>query len=196
MQLSARFKGALFGACVLLGGLVVVAHAATLRMTIGHAIIGTYQGTAGAGTPTFQLGAGNQAALVLGNGTGTGQANMLYSSTGRTLAASATEQLDLFGSLTDPFGTTINFATVKVIKVCANSNNTNNVNVGGATSNALAGVFTATTSKLGVKPGGCFTWAAPQTGATVTASTADLLEFGNSSSGSSVSYDVYMIGTQ
>lgn len=48
------------------------------------------------------------------------------------LAASASENLDLAGGLTDDFGATLTFTAIKEIIIHASSANTNNVLVGGA----------------------------------------------------------------
>jgi hypothetical protein len=193
MQCS-KLRVAVLGAVIaaLAVGLV---QAASLRATVHHEVVSTYTGSNDLGSPSFALTAGAQQAVTLANGTGSGQANALFADQ-RTLSASATEQLDLYGSLTDPLGGTLNFATIKVIKVCAASANTNNVNVGGAASNTFTGPFSAASAKVGVRPGGCTMFVAPQTGWTVTDSSGDKLEFGNSSSGTTVTYDIVIVGTQ
>ena len=56
-------------------------------------------------------------------------------------------------------------------------------------------LFLAASDGLDVKPGGCFLWLAPDaTGVAVTAGTGDLINIANSSSGTSVTYDVVIIG--
>ena len=55
---------------------------------------------------------------TLANGTGSGQASQVFTDT-RTLAGSATEDLDLAGSLTNAFGTTLTFTKIKAIIVRA-----------------------------------------------------------------------------
>lgn len=114
----------------------------------------------------------------------------------RTLAASATENLDFAaGNTGGPFGETQTWVTIKGILVAARSTNTNNVIVGGAPTNGIPGIFNDLTDKIIVKPGGVFLWVAPVTGATVTAATADLLLVANSAGGSSVDYDIIVVGT-
>lgn len=179
-------------ATLLLG--LAAALAATLSASISTQIAATYRGSNDLGAPQFTLSAGLQPSIALSTGTGSYQADLLFSDT-RTLAASATENLDLAGGLTDAFGSTLTFVTVKAIRICAAAANTNNVVVGGAASNTLLGVFSDATDKVVVKPGGCFVWAAPKTGAAVTASTGDILLVANSSSGTGVTYDIIVIGT-
>lgn len=175
-------------------GAIGAAWAATLTASINTAIIASYVGSNDLGSPRQNLTQSLQAAITLSSGTGSGQAQQLFSDT-RTLAASATENLDMAGSLVDAFGTTLTFATIKVVKICAAAANTNNVVVGGAGSNTFVGMFSAATDKIAVRPGGCFVWVAPQTGATVTAGTGDILLIANSGAGTSVTYDVILIGT-
>lgn len=131
--------------------------------------------------------------LVLTSGTGANQADMMWHDT-RTLAASATEDLDLAGSLTGPLGGTLTFARIKMVLVTAASANTNNVNVTRPAANGVP-LFLAASDGIAVRPGGGFLWAATDsTGVAVTAGTADLLTFTNSAGSTSVTYDVVFIG--
>jgi hypothetical protein len=151
-------------------------------------------------TATIDLGtsrAGQSLArsLSLGSGTGAGKADRVFSDR-RTLAASATEDLDLAGSLVDAFGATITFARIKGIVIAAAAGNSNNVVVGAASSNPWATLLGATHT-LTLRPGAFVavgTGAADATGYAVTASTGDLLKVANSGSGTSVTYDIHIIG--
>jgi hypothetical protein len=134
-------------------------------------------------------------AVSLVNGTGAGAADRLYSDR-RTLAASATEDLDLAGVLTDAFGASITFARIKGLIISASAANTNNVIIGNATSNAWAALLGAT-GTVTLRPGACLgVMAGPAdvTGYAVTAGTGDVLKVANSAGGSSVTYDVVLIG--
>lgn len=131
--------------------------------------------------------------IRLATGTGLGMADMKWTDR-RTLAASATETLDLAGSLTGPFGTTLTFARIKAVLVKASSVNTNDVQVTRPASNGVP-LFLAASDGLPVKPGGLFLWVAPDAaGVAVTAGTGDGLTFTNSAAGTSVTYDVVLIG--
>ncbi len=133
----------------------------------------------------------------LTSGVAAGMADKVFHDT-RTLAASATENLDLAGGLTDALGDACTFAKVKAIAIVAAAGNTNNVLIGGDVTNTFFPMFGAETDTLVLRPGaGIILWAgaADATGYAVTASTADLLKIANSSSGSSVTYDVIIIGT-
>jgi len=132
----------------------------------------------------------------LANGTAAGQADKIFHDT-RTLAASANEDLDLAGSLVDALGTTITFARVKGLIIAAAAGNTNNVIVGGAASNQFLSWAGAGTHTVTVRPGAVFlllAGSADATGYAVTPGTGDLLRVANSSSGSTVTYDVIVIG--
>lgn len=131
---------------------------------------------------------------TISNGTGADAANMMWVDT-RTLTASSTENLDLAGSLTDAFGSTITFTKISGIVISAAAANTNNVLVGGAASNTFVNWVSDATDKLVVKPGGTLCLMAnDSTGYAVTASTGDILKIANSSSGTSVTYDIILIG--
>lgn len=136
----------------------------------------------------------DQQLIRLQPGTGSYQADKLFSDQ-RTLAASATENIDLAGALTDPFGAALTFAKVKAIYIRAAAGNTNDVVVGGVGSNAFIGPFGANTHTVAVKPGGVLLMVAPDSGWTVTAATGDLLKILNGGGSTSVTYDIIIIGT-
>lgn len=166
----------------------------SLNAVITAWVRGTYAGTNDLASVVADFNSLPKTEITLTPGTSSGNANLIFMDT-RTLSASSTENLDLAGGLTDPLGATLTFVTVKAIYVSASSANTNNVVVGGAGSNTLLGIFSDATDKIIVKPGGVFMWVAPATGATVTTLTGDILLVANSSSGTSVTYDIVIIGT-
>lgn len=161
------------------------------KATIRAAIELLATGPADLGEQEFRIAAGLPTSLP--NGSGSGQANKVFADK-RTLAASATENLDLAGSLTDPFGQTLTFTAIKAIFIKAAAGNTNNVVVGGAGSNTFIGPFNDATDKIVVKPGAVALITAPATGWTVTAGTGDILLVANSSSGTSVDYEIVIVG--
>lgn len=133
------------------------------------------------------------ARIDLASGTGAGAADMQWSDQ-RTLAASGTENLDLAGSLTGPFGNTLTFARIKAVIVKASSGNTNDVQVTRPASNG-APLFLAAGDGVALPPGGLFAWVAPNAaGAAVTAGTGDLITVTNSAGTTGVTYDVIVIG--
>lgn len=131
--------------------------------------------------------------IRLSSGTGANQADLIFHDT-RTLAASATEDLDLAGVLANALGTTLTFARIKAVIVSAAAANTNNVNLTRPASNG-APLFLAAGDGIAVRPGGVFAWVAPDsTAVAVTGGTGDLLTLTNSSSGTSVTYSVVIVG--
>ncbi|WP_018658460.1 hypothetical protein [Actinomadura flavalba] len=130
----------------------------------------------------------------LAPGTGARQADRVFSDR-RTLAASASENLDLAGVLTDAFGAVLTFARVRALMIAASASNTNAVVVGGAASNAWATPFGDASDKVNVRPGGALLLVAPDaTAYAVTASTGDVLQVANGGSGTGVTYDVVILG--
>lgn len=131
--------------------------------------------------------------IALTNGTGANQSDLVWSDQ-RTVTASSTDSIDLAGSLTDAFGAALTFARIKVLVVTAATANTNNVVVTRPAANGVP-LFSAAGDAVPVRPGGVFVWACSDaTGVAVTAGTGDLLDFVNSGAGSSVVYDVAVIG--
>jgi hypothetical protein len=127
------------------------------------------------------------------NGTGADQASAVFTDT-RTLSASATEDLDLAGVLTDAFGTTIAADRIKAIMITAAAGNTNDVQV----TRPANGVpmFMASGDGVAIGPGGGFMLVAPNAnGINVTASTGDLITVTNSAGSTSVTYTVAILYT-
>ena len=129
------------------------------------------------------------------NGTGANQVSQMWSDT-RSLAGSATENLDLAGSLTNAFGTTITFTKIKLIAVKASSanNSANNVNVQRGSTNGFVG-FLAASDGFFLSPGAFAVFCWPDaSGAAVTAGTGDILTITNSAGTNTVSYDIVIWG--
>lgn len=133
---------------------------------------------------------------VLLNGTSAGKANEMFVDT-RTLTASSSELLDLYGGLANGVGTTINFTSIKGIIIVADSANTNNVLVGGAlTGVAFRNWVSDFSDVIVVKPGGVFCLVAPDAaGYAVVDSTGDILKVANSGGTTGVTYQIILIGT-
>lgn len=130
---------------------------------------------------------------TLTSGTAANQADMLWHDR-RTLTASATEDLDLAGVLVNALGDTQTFARVKGFMVTAAAANTNNVQVTRPAANGVP-LFIAAGDGVNVRPGGMLFMVAPDaTGYAVTAATGDLITVTNSGAGTSVTYDVVIIG--
>ncbi|WP_216588589.1 hypothetical protein [Streptomyces brasiliscabiei] len=151
-------------------------------------------------TSAFDLGTGRAPQnlarkMVLGSGTGAGKADRIWADR-RTLAASATEDLDLAGVLADAFGSTITFARIKGLVIAAADANTNNVLIGAASGSPWATLLNST-GVLTLRPGAFVavgTGLADAIGYAVTASSADLLKIANSAGSTSVTYEIELIG--
>ena len=127
-------------------------------------------------------------------GVAVGQADVVFADT-RTLAASASENLDLNGTaLQSVTGANLALVKVKAIYLRAADGNTNSVVFGNAATNAFNGPLSAAAT-ITVPPGGEILLTAPPNGWPVVAATGDLLKIANSGAGSSVDYDIFILGT-
>ncbi|TQV85194.1 hypothetical protein FKG94_03115 [Exilibacterium tricleocarpae] len=133
-------------------------------------------------------------AIQLLEGTGANQANKTYHDQ-RTLAASANEELDLSGALTDAFGSAIAFTKIKSVVMFAAESNGDVIEVGGAAANGFADWVGAAAHVVRLRPGGLFVLSAPDDAAyTVTAGTGDLLRITNTDAAGAASYDIILTG--
>lgn len=130
---------------------------------------------------------------TLSDGTGNYQIKIVKADSG-SIAASDSLLVDLAGSSADAFGATITCTTMKGIMVTADSSNVNDVLVGGARvaqvdflGNGLGGAAD-TNHLVPVGPGGVFLLLRPKTGATVTATTRDIIRLKNSGGTTAVKY--------
>ena len=159
----------------------------TIRATLS---VSDARSTAGGESATLAIG--KEFIWPILSGTGANMADRVYTDT-RTLAASATEDLDLAGALTNLYGV-VTFAKIKAVFVSAAAANTHNVQVTRTvTTGAL--LFMADGDGIEIRPGGCFLWAAPGTGFTVTGAADDTLTITNSAGGTGVTYTIVVIGT-
>jgi hypothetical protein len=135
-----------------------------------------------------------QLILALPNGVGANQADKVYSET-KTIVASGTYDLDLAGTILDVFGAVCTFARVKLVAIFADGGNTNNVLIGAAAATQFIGPLGSATDKINVRPGGCSINFAPDaTGWPVGAGATDFLRFTNSAAGTSVLFDILIVG--
>jgi hypothetical protein len=131
---------------------------------------------------------------ALTNGTASGQASQHWHDT-RTLTASATENLDLAGGgLTNAFGVSLTFTKIKLVFVRAAAANINDVQFQRATTNGVP-LFMAASNGIALSPGEWFMFFSPTNGKVVTAGTGDLFTVTNSAGGTSVNYDILIVGT-
>lgn len=133
--------------------------------------------------------------LTLVDGTGAGQIDSIWAAR-RTLAASANEDLDLNGTaLKDALGNNLALVRVKGILIASASANANNIIVGNAASNGWITWNGGAAHTVTVRPGGFFMLGAPDaTAYAVTATSGDLLRIANAAGGTSVTYDIVILG--
>lgn len=143
---------------------------------------------------TATLRVDRQWSVTLESGTTDNKADLAWESE-RTLAASATEDLDLAGVLTAALGGgALTFARIKGLQIEADAANTNDVVIGAAGSNPWAALLNAA-GTLTLKPGASVTFGtAKNPGWPVTAGTGDLLKVANSGGGTLVKYRITMVG--
>jgi hypothetical protein len=97
--------------------------------------------------------------------------------------------------LIDPIGTVISLARVKALIIQPAAANVNNLIIGNAAANGWNTWVGAATHTVTVRPGGLFVLTANDaTGYVVTAATGDLLHIANSGAGTSVTYNVIILG--
>lgn len=147
-------------------------------------------GPAGLGTPQELLNIVQSMEFTPGTAT-VGQANVLYSGT-RTLAASANENLDVFGALQDALGATINAAEVVAVYFRAASGNTNDVVITRPATNGVP-LFNTASAGMALGPGD-FSLRTYRVGIGVVAATGDLINVANGGAGTPVTYDVVIVG--
>jgi hypothetical protein len=190
-----RIFAAVAAAVVLVVGLVCQqgdVSAASLSTTVQLVFKAELSQTAGLTNATAPLVL--QRILTWANGAGASQASTVWTAE-HTLAASASENLDLAGGgLTDAFGAAFAPTKVRLLVVSAAAGNTNDVVVGGD-ANSLPFLSVKTTT-VAIPPGGVVVLAVPSlAGIAVTAGTGDIVKVANGGAGTTVTYDIVIIGS-
>ena len=147
--------------------------------------------TAAVGLSTAKDNLGYTVNKTFSPGSGTTQVADLVYHAESTLTTGADATLDFYGSLTDAFGTTLNFARIKSIMI-ENTSGSMTLTIGNAA--APIAFFSPATATVDIPPYGVITLIAPLSGFTVTNTTADGLKLLNSA-GSSTIYKIHVIGS-
>ena len=156
--------------------------------------LGTMFGPGNLQTP--QLNLAFQENYTITNGSGAGQADVIWQDK-RTLAASASESLDVqTGALHDSFGTALTLSKIKAIIIAADGGNTNDVQVGGAGANAITAPFGSATDYVAVQPGGVLVLVNPTAGGYAVDGTHKLLKVANSAGTTGVTYSIIIFGVE
>lgn len=144
-------------------------------------------------TPSSVLNFARQIAFT--QGAAAGQADMIFHDR-RNILASATDSIDLAGSLLGPFGgTALTFVRIKMLVVAPLAANVNNINLQRPSGATGVPLFLATSDGIVVQPGGLFLWYTPSAaGVVVTPSTGDIIEVVNAAGGNAVDYDIIIVG--
>jgi hypothetical protein len=156
-------------------------------------LVTTVQITDNTGSGDFPADGSFSESLVssLTDGAGDDKAQIVFADT-RTLAGSATEDLDLAGSLKDNFNKTLTFTKVKAIFVQADADNAEAIEIGPASANGFLGPWADASDVTKIDDSGAFMVTAPKTGWTVTAGTVDLITVTAGASGGS--YTIVIVG--
>ncbi|MFZ5674286.1 MAG: hypothetical protein ACOZAM_15095 [Pseudomonadota bacterium] len=138
------------------------------------------------GTPEFN--AALEAFFQFANGTGADQADLLFADS-RNVLASSNDDIDLAGSLSSVYGTTITAAEM-VALIIKNKSTTQTLTVG-AGSNPWISWLIATGDGIKIPPRGAFMLVSPDAAGlgAVVAATGDILRVANGS-GSAADYDI------
>lgn len=163
-----------------------------LTTTVRSTVKTELTATQGESTPTDTLEETNS--FNWADGTGADQADVEWHDT-RTLAGSASETLDLAGSLTNGLGQTATFAKVCLLEIVNQGTNAADIlNVGGAASNAWESWVGLAGSIFKVGPEGRFYMDNPSAAAfAVTAGTGDQLKIENVG-GNTLTYRIRIVG--
>jgi hypothetical protein len=121
-----------------------------------------------------------------------GKADVLYHAMGHTLA-SATDTLDMTGTLKDPLGGNIANAEICAIIAKAATTNVNNLLIGPAAANGFLGPWNAAADRTKVEPGNLF-MVTSINGWAVTPATGDILALINGAGGTAIDYELLIVG--
>lgn len=159
-----------------------------LTSSLQVSIISDHSATVGLSTTKDAVG--YSVNKTFSNGSGTTQVADLVYHASRTLSSAATENLDLAGSLTDAFGTTLTFVRVKSILI-ENTSASMTLTLGGDANSVP--FFDPATSTVSIPPSGAVALVAPLAGWPVAAGTGDILKMTNST-GTATTYKIWVVG--
>jgi hypothetical protein len=129
-------------------------------------------------------------------GTASSMVDNIYVATRTVHLATLTDNLDLSGSLLNPFGEVINFSRIKGIMIVNRSEVLNdNLVVGNSGASAWVAPFRASSTEGDtIHCGGVWLRTAPLDGYLVTAGTRDNLRITHAGVSSDITYDIVIIG--
>ena len=158
---------------------------ATIALTQKWTIEGTFTGTAIVNQPVLPISIVES--QVWANGTGTGQANQWYETSGTASASTVT--IDILASVSDVFGTTFSALIVKMLFIANTTTDVGfDLDIGGTFVDGA--IMTGTSPLLVIGPGGSFAITAPGAGYTV-ASSNDTITLAPGSN--TIGYRLYLL---
>lgn len=130
---------------------------------------------------------------ILSTGVSTHQFNLAYWNE-LQLAASGNVTLDLYGSLKDPLGGTLNFAKLVAIYIRAHNDNASTIVVGASGAGGFVGPFGAATHSIKLSNNECFFVTNVNAGWPVADNTGDKLKIANNASSTKAKASVVLLG--
>ena len=127
-----------------------------------------------------------------------GDANQMWRDRRFVTTGSTTDDLDLSGSLTNVFGETVSFSTIRALIIHNRATVVgDDLDVGGAAANPLTSIHDGSgTAKYTIRASGIdFKWA-PLDGYAVSGGSADTLRITHAGSTEAIYYDIVIIGTE
>jgi hypothetical protein len=166
---------------------------ATLRSDINLSLRATRSSDVDLGSAAYNLSYSKSIRLL--TGALANQASEVMALTG-TVDAEDDVEIDLNAALQNVFGESLTLTKVKTLIIHSPAENTVDLIVGGADSNAFASMFGAATDTLILKPGGTIALIAPDAdGYAVAAGTGDILKIENTDEEDSASYELVILGS-
>ena len=168
----------------------------TLTGSIQIASDWDYQSTDDIGIVTRDKNTNNFSSAFT-SGTGANQVNWTWRDRRTVTAGSPNDDIDLYGSLVDVFGQTINAVTIKELLIVNRSVTTgDNLDIGGAGSNPIVSMFSGSaTAVVTVGAGGAISLSSPVSGFAVASGSADVLRIAYDGASGSITYDIFLKGT-
>lgn len=124
--------------------------------------------------------------------------NQLWADRRFVTTSTGTDDLDLAGSLTNFFGETITFATIRVLVIFNRAIVAgDDIDIGGAAANPITSILDGSgTAKMTVRASGLLVLTAPMDGYAVAGGSADTLRVTHAGSSEAITYDIVVIGTE
>ena len=131
-------------------------------------------------------------------GTGENQVNQHWRDSRTVTTSTSTDDLDLAGSLTNIFGETVTFATIRELVIVNLSTVAgDDLDIGGAAANAITTIQDGSgTAKLTLRAGGYLVLSAPLDGYAISGGSADTLRITHAGSSEAINFDIIIKGSE